>query len=455
MADIIPRFFRTNEESWALRTVARLDWSLVAAVLFMSLAGLFLIYSAAASQGVAAAYLARQGAALAAGLLMMTVLVVLPYQVFRTYYRGIYLASVVILVAVLIFGVRLRGSRSWFDLQVIYLQPVEITRLALTVALASYVDAYFRELRDWSRLAVPFLMTGLHMGLILLQPDFSSTLVMIPMMLAILYTAGASAGALVAVVGAGALALGIPLASTYFALMGDRLQGPVVEGLKRAFLGGPAFLKLWGGVCAALVFGWWFLRQWRIRVPGLYLACALAVVVSGVAGSFAVKRALKDYQRKRLIVFVDPRLDPLGAGYNILQSEIAIGSGRFFGKGYLEGTQSRLGFLPEQHTDFIFSLAAEQGGFFLTVAGLGVYFWIVWRAFDIAAAARDRFGRFLASGLGAYFAAAGVLNIGMTMGLMPVTGVPLPFVSYGGSSLLGSYLAVGLLLSIHSRRYIL
>ncbi|MGQ0645018.1 MAG: rod shape-determining protein RodA [Elusimicrobiota bacterium] len=456
MIEIAPRFVRAPSDSGFLRTLSRLDWSLAGAALILSLAGVAAIYSATSPTGQGHAYMARQLSALAVGIAAMSFLVVLPYPVFRTYAKEIYIAAVVLLVAVLIFGTRLRGSKSWFNLGVIFFQPVELTRLALAVAVAAYVDVFYRELRQWRHLAAAFLLLGVHMGLILMQPDFSSTLNMGPMVLAVLYAAGAPVGVLVSVLAVGALALGIPLASTYFHLMGSRLSDAGALGwLKRAFQGGEEFYMLWGGVCLFLCFLWWFLRRWRVPIHGFYLACSLAVVAAGVSGSFVVKKGLKEYQRKRLIAFVDPRVDPLGAGYNILQSEIAIGSGRVFGKGYLSGSQSQLGFLPERHTDFIFSLVAEEGGFFWTVTVLTLYFWIVWRAFDIAAQARDRFGRFLAVALGALFAFSGLFNIGMTMGLMPVTGLPFPFMSYGGSSLVGAFLGVGILLSIHLRRYVL
>lgn len=457
MADIIPRFFRTDEDSsvWR-RTLTRMDWSLVGAVIVLSLVGLLSIYSATSPWGLGQAYLTRQASALALGFMVMTVLLLFPYQIFRNYYVWVYWASVAILIVVLIFGVRMRGSKSWFNFQIFYFQPVEMTRLALALALAAYADAHFREMRDWQACVPPLLMLALHLGLILLQPDFSSTLSMSPMTLAVLFAAGTSIAFLAGVVATGGIALGIPLVSTYFRLTGNKYTDqPVMQWLSQSFLGGAAFYQLWGGICLAMIVGWWFLRKWRVFIPGFYLACSLAVVVAGVGGSFVVKKGLKDYQRKRLIAFVDPKLDPVGSGYNILQSEIAIGSGRFFGKGYLSGSQSQLGFLPEQHTDFIFSLVAEEQGFFWTVFVLALYFWVVWRAFDIASVARDRFGRFVAVAIGAMFAFAGLFNIGMTMGLMPVTGVPFPFMSYGGSSAVGAYAAVGILLSIHLRRFIL
>jgi rod shape determining protein RodA len=445
--EIQPRFLRTEEASWTGRYLQRLDWTLAGAAVVLSLFGILFIYSATSYGGQGHSFLTRQSVALAAGVGLMVFLSIFPYQVLLGYWKWIYAFSAVLLIMVLVFGVKLRGSKSWFDLGFIYFQPVEVTRLGLAVSLAAYAEQRFRDMRDW---------TGLHRGLILMQPDLSSALGLGPMALAVLYTAGGSVPFLLGLVATAAIALGIPLAKTYFRLMGDRFaDGTALDWLRQAFLDNGAFLQLWGGVCLALIAGWWFLRRWRVFIPGFYLLCGLGVVLAGVGGSFGVSKALKDYQRKRLIAFIEPDLDPLGAGYNIRQSEIAVGSGKLFGKGYLGGSQSQLGFLPERHTDFIFSTVAEEIGFFGSVFVLALYFWIVWRAFDIAANARDLFGRCLAVALGTLFGFTGMVNIGMAMGLMPVTGVPLPFLSYGGSALVGAFAGVGLLLSIHQRRYIL
>lgn len=451
--DITPAYFKTERSAFFPRLVARLDWSLLSSVLILSILGVLFIYSAMAQGGHGRAFVLRQSAALFIGFSGLVFLTALPYQIFQTYSKGIYVAGVVLLVAVLLFGVKLRGSRAWFNFHLFYLQPVEIVRLALAVALAAYVDAKGREVRSWGGIVAPFSLMGLYLALILAQPDLSSAMALGPMTLAVLYVAGVPTTALVAVAAAGAIALGIPLTSTYLTLSGPGKGADTF--IRQAFLTRAGAWQFWGAVCLAVAAGWWFLRRWRVFIPSVYLAGTLAVILSGVAGSFVVEKALKPYQRKRLVAFLNPALDPLGAGYNIRQSEIAIGSGRFFGKGYLSGSQTQLGFLPEKHTDFVFSLVAEELGFLGALSVLAIYFWIVWRAFDIASSARDGFGRFLAVGLGTYFGFTGLVNIGMVMGLMPVTGLPLPFLSYGGSGLVGSFLAVGLLLSIHWRRYIL
>ncbi|MEW6738373.1 MAG: rod shape-determining protein RodA [Nitrospirota bacterium] len=162
---------------------------------------------------------------------------------------------------------------------------------------------------------------------------------------------------------------------------------------------------------------------------------------------------LKDYQKNRLVAFIDPDVDPAGIGYHINQSKISVGSGGFFGKGYLKGTQGPLRFLPEKHTDFIFSVFAEEWGFAGSIMLLGIYLMLFLRGLDTAMRAKDEFGRLTAMGITAMFFVYFCVNIGMTLGIMPVVGVPLPFVSYGGTALLSNFIAAGILISIRTRRF--
>ncbi len=162
---------------------------------------------------------------------------------------------------------------------------------------------------------------------------------------------------------------------------------------------------------------------------------------------------LHDYQRQRILTFLDPERDPLGAGYHIIQSKIAVGSGQLFGKGFLQGTQVRLQFLPERHTDFIFSVLAEEWGFLGAAAVLSLYGLLVLWGLDIAAKARDSFGRLLAVGVTSILFYHVVVNVGMVTGMLPVVGVPLPLFSYGGSSVMTTYVVVGILLSVRARRF--
>ena len=192
---------------------------------------------------------------------------------------------------------------------------------------------------------------------------------------------------------------------------------------------------------------------------GMVIACGMpwkyliGTVLAGVA-SFPLlwNFVLKDYQKMRLSVFIDPNVDPLGSGYHIIQSKIAIGSGLLFGKGLFEGTQSQLNFLPENHTDFIFAVVGEEFGFVGAVILLLLYLIVFWRGIKIAREAGDMFGRLLAVGITSMLAFHVLVNVGMTTGIMPVTGIPLPLMSYGVSALTTNILAVAILLNVNMRK---
>jgi rod shape determining protein RodA len=164
---------------------------------------------------------------------------------------------------------------------------------------------------------------------------------------------------------------------------------------------------------------------------------------------------LKDYQKKRILIFLQPESDPLGAGYHIIQSKIAVGSGGFWGKGFLKGTQGQLRFLPEQHTDFALSVLAEEWGFIGSMVVVTLFLLLILWSLNIARQSKDRFGMILALGISFIFFWQSLVNMGMVVGWVPVVGIPLPFISYGGSSIMASLIGIGLLLNIHMRRFII
>jgi rod shape determining protein RodA len=189
-------------------------------------------------------------------------------------------------------------------------------------------------------------------------------------------------------------------------------------------------------------------------VAGARLRHLLALGLSALVllfGAFQLG-VVKQYQLERITAFLDPEDAPAAALYNREQAEIAVGSGGLTGRGYLRGTQTNLDFVPEQHTDFIFTVVGEEFGFVGSVGLLGLYALLIWRAVRIALLAKDAFGTYVAAGIAAMLALQMFVNVGMVVGIMPITGIPLPFVSYGGSSMLASSVAVGLLLNIHMRR---
>ena len=203
---------------------------------------------------------------------------------------------------------------------------------------------------------------------------------------------------------------------------------------------GTALLLLFIALSIMLMLG----LHWRYLVP---------FAVGGAAIAPLLWMVLKDYQRRRILVFINPNLDPLGAGYHIAQSKIAVGSGGAFGKGWLAASQSQLNFLPLNHTDFIFAVLAEQWGFLGCLVVLLAYFYLITKGFQIARDCTDLFAALLAAGVSAMLAIQVLTNTAMVLGMMPVVGIPLPLLSYGGSSLLVTMLSLGLLLNIHMRRF--
>ncbi len=183
---------------------------------------------------------------------------------------------------------------------------------------------------------------------------------------------------------------------------------------------------------------------------------AKTLILMGGAGALAIPClwfVMKDYQKQRVLTFLDPERDPLGAGYHVIQSKIAVGSGGFLGKGYLHGTQGSLRFLPEQHTDFAFAVFAEEWGFLGALALIVVFMFLIYRGFHLASRSQDRFASFACGGLTIYFLAHVAINLSMVCGIFPVVGIPLPFVSYGGSSMVTNMMALGVMTNLARSRF--
>lgn len=187
-------------------------------------------------------------------------------------------------------------------------------------------------------------------------------------------------------------------------------------------------------------------------VGGARVKYLVSLIIMGLVSLPFFWHFLRDYQKQRLLVFLNPNADPLGAGYTIIQSKIAVGSGGLIGKGWLAGTQNQLNFLPERHTDFIFSVIGEEWGLFGALILILLYFLVIRRGFDVAYSTNDMYGKLIAVGIVTLLSLQIVINIAMTIGLMPVVGIPLPFVSYGGSSMLASFIAIALLVNVGMRR---
>lgn len=359
------------------RLITHFNWTYLLLILMISGIGITNLYSATSSwtNAVQPIYL-KQFYWLGIGLLIVVLISVFDYRHLKYLSLPMYGGNLLLLILVLVVGRTSMGATRWISLAGINVQPSEIMKIVIIVALASYFSEK-EHLRGFSlrELIAPALMLGAPALLIMKQPDLGTAL-------------------LVLCIG-GTMAL--------------------FAGVRRSAV---AFLAISGFVAA---FGGWFL--------------------------------LHDYQKQRILTFLNPERDPLGAGYHIIQSKIAVGSGGFSGLGFMKGTQSQLSFLPERHTDFAFSVFAEEWGMTGCLLLLVLYCLVVVWGLHIALRANDRFGMYLAIGVSSMLFWHIVVNLGMVIGLLPVVGVPLPLFSYGGTSMVTTMTGVGVLMNVGMRRF--
>jgi rod shape determining protein RodA len=329
----------------------------------------------------------------------------------------LYAFSILLLVLTLIIGTgagTAASTKSWITIGGVRLgQPAELAKLTVVLMLARILASNREAPKTLMELWKPALVVGIPWLLIMAQPDLGTGIVFIGILFGMLFWFGIPWPLLILV------------------------ASPAVS-LILAF--------------STTVWGAWFLLLVALVIwyrP--FLAEGVFLVVSNVAmGVLAplLWERLQPYQQKRLLVFLDPTMDPRQSGYHVMQSKVAIGSGGVFGKGWLQGTQKQLGFLPEQHTDFIFAVVGEELGFLGVMIGLALFLVLFLRVVRIAERATDSFSSLVAFGLLASWFMHVLVNIGMTLSLMPITGIPLPFFSYGGSFMLASWLAIGILVRI-------
>jgi rod shape determining protein RodA len=428
------------------------DWQLMLYVALLITLGLFFIYSAGGRYETSK-YVVIQSGACCMGIFAVFILSCFDYKYYRYFDKFVYGISLALLGSVLILGSVKKGTRGWFDFGIISFQPVEIAKIMYILVVASFLDKRVAQSKKihWVIGSACFLLG--HLALIMQQPDFSSTISYFPVTLVLLFMAGVETFYLVCVIICGCLATGFPLLETFFKLQGQ--ISPANDLFDKLFF---YFQNIWlkiyfvGSLMAIIMSLWYFLKKIGARVSILYPMLICCSVLLGTLASIPIDKSLKEYQRKRLIVFLNPDIDKKSSGYNIIQSKIAIGSGKIAGRGFKKGTQTQLGYLPEQHTDFIFSLISEEGGWVIAQVMLLLYVLFIWRIIKISQNAKNRYGSLVAMGIATMFVFYAFVNVGMVMGLMPVTGMPLPFISYGGSSVFSSLCAVGILLSINKRK---
>jgi len=348
-----------------------MDRWLLLVLLLLAVVGLLTLYSAVHLGVVQLWY--RQALYWLLGFAGFLVIAMIPLRVMGLLAWPVFMVALICLALVPIIGDVQMGARRWLNLGPVHLQPSEVMKWALMLVLAHWFAN--RDADRWSSIAMACLLAAMPAGLIVIQPDLGTSLVLLMAAAAVL------------------MAAGFPW---------------------RYFFSIVAVLPLLG----------WYMWQ-----------------------------HIHDYQRQRVLTFLDPQADPLGAGYHVIQSMISIGSGGVWGKGYLHGTQSRLNFLPEQHTDFIFSVLAEEVGMIGVAVLLLLLAALIHRMLYIASIAHTRFASLLTIGIASIFMLYIFVNIGMVSGILPVVGVPLPFVSYGGSALVSMLAALGVVarVSIEAR----
>jgi len=360
------------------RLVQYFDWWMLCLTAAITTIGLINLYSATnAGADMHSSLFTKQLIWYAGGTVIMVAAFLVDFKVYERWGHLIYVICLALLVAVLLVGKFVAGSKRWLVLGPVSIQPSEMVKIAVIIMLSKYYARVVRtEGIGFRELITPGLITAIPFLLIVRQPDLGTAMQVLLIASAITMYIKIERRTLIALV-----------------------------------------------ITAASV------------VPMMWLFF------------------LKGYQKERIMTFLDPGRDPLGAGYHIIQSKIAIGSGMLTGKGYLQGTQNALDFLPEQHTDFIFSVLAEEWGLVGGLMMLLVFLLLIVWGLQIAQRSRDPFGTILAVGVTAMFAWQVFINVGMVMGLMPVVGVTLPFISYGGSSVLTTMAGVGLLLNVSMRRF--
>ena len=355
------------------RRLMNISWSLLLLIVLVACVGFAMLYSAA--NGNWDPWASRQAVRFGIGMAVLVLVAVVDIRIWLRYAYVIYAIGLILLIGVEVIGFVGMGAQRWIDLGFFQLQPSEVMKIALVLALARYFHSVsLEDVVRPTRLLVPLMLVVAPVLLVLKQPDLGTAVMLL--------------------VGGGVL----------FFLAGVRL--------------------------------------WKF----------LAVGCIGLAALPIAWNMLHAYQKQRILTFLDPERDPLGAGYHIIQSKIAMGSGGLMGKGFLKGTQSHLNFLPEKQTDFVFTMLTEELGLIGGVMLLALYALLMMYGLFIGVRSRNQFGRLLAMGVTTTFSLYVFINVAMVMGVIPVVGVPLPLISYGGTAMMTVMIAFGLLMNVYVHR---
>lgn len=395
-----------------LKKVSTIDWLMVGSCFTLVLFGLISIFSSVYGSSIDSNF-TKQLISVLIGVGVMTSIIYIPDSFIKIVSYPTYIVSILLLVAVLFIGQSVYGTKGWISLGGFNLQPAEFSKIGTLLAIAYYLSGKGKDIRALRDLLVCLLIVCLPAALIFLQPDVGTASVLFAMFLGILYWAGFSS-----------LFLFIVVVSPIL----------IILSLKD---------MVWFYIGAAAV----SILTLFFKTKPYFIALSIALFISLGFIAPQVYDNLMPHQQKRISSFLDPDLDPLGAGYNVIQSKVAVGSGGLVGKGFLEGTQTQLRYIPMQWTDFIFSVPAEEFGFIGSAIIIIAYLILLMRILNIAFLTSDTY--FSVVSIGSLFILLYhiTINIGMVIGVTPVMGIPLPFMSYGGTSMIFNLMIIGLLLN--------
>ncbi|WP_411823907.1 rod shape-determining protein RodA [Leptospira sp. 'Mane'] len=501
----------------AERNTEKLDYFLIFSVVIVALAGVLTLYTQEANTADGLGRWYKQFLFLFVGLAAMWFMSRINYQLIGSYALFIYLFSLVLLILTLIPGIgylpSARGARSWLKLGPITLQASEFSKLATVILLGQYLVLKEKEMHKITVLIVPFIICLVPMLFILLQPDFGTAVSFLPMLFTMLFLGGADILHIGSLLTFGGISLVVPMYLAYSRLtlvqplidllrkenklelvsLVSQVQGkiwPILDGKKMSgveipgfqnpkniqaireaadavkdefgslgfkILSNEAFMVGLGGSLALISLGMIFFRIARGSKTIRQYYIPIGIIGISILAAFAVHKSIpfRENQVIRLTAFINPDQFKQGAGYQLRASKPAVGSGKLFGKGLFHGemTEGRVPHVPEAGTDFIFASWAEQTGFIGSILLLFFLLSIPLRGLQISFESKDRFGSLLAAGIVAMIFFHIAINVGIVIGLLPVTGIPLTFMSYGGSHLLMAMTAVGIILSIKKRKF--
>lgn len=432
-----------------IKLFSTIDYVLLFCVLALTTIGIAFIYSAAINrEGVLtnSNYL-KQIMWATTGLIFMLFFSAYDYRNSERYITYVSIIACIILLYTAINGRLVKGSRSWIGIGSYGIQPSEFCKIIFIMFFAYYLSNTINE-NPFKRFLVSCLWLCIPIFLIMLQPDLGTSLVFIPIFIFMCLVGGIKLKYIFFIVGIGFFTI----LFTMLPVWEDKIIKKTIPAIN--FLTNTRFRTLITISIATImligILGIFFYKENKYYYWISYFS---AILLISLITSKYVAKFLKDYQLSRLIIFLNPYIDAKGTGWNIIQSKIAIGAGGFFGRGFLKGTQSHLNYLPEQGTDFIFSILCEEWGFLGGFLVFLLYLIIMIRLIYIIKNSNNSYGSFIVTGFFGMFFFHFLENIGMVMGLMPITGIPLLFMSYGGSSLWSSMIAIGIAMSVRYRKY--